>query len=72
MHSGILVAGGMGKLGSALGRLGANAIGRNALDIMQADSIHEAFSKYDPDVVINCTAYTNCLLYTSPSPRDRG
>ncbi|MEO9971943.1 MAG: dTDP-4-dehydrorhamnose reductase [Hyphomonadaceae bacterium] len=59
IHSKILVAGGMGKLGSALGRLGANALGRNAMDIMRADSIHAAFSKYDPDVVINCTAYTN-------------
>lgn len=59
IHSGILVAGGMGKLGSALGRLGANALGRGAMNIMQADSIHAAFSKHDPDVVINCTAYTN-------------
>ena len=55
----ILVAGGQGKLGSALGRLGTHALGREALDVLSMQSIASALDKHAPKLVINCTAYTN-------------
>ena len=55
----VLVAGGQGKLGSALGRLGANALGRGALDVLNIENIDAAFARYKPKLVINSTAYTN-------------
>jgi dTDP-4-dehydrorhamnose reductase len=55
----ILVAGGQGKLGSALGQLGANALGRSALDVLSADSATQALDTHKPNLVINCAAYTN-------------
>ncbi len=58
-YKGILVAGGRGKLGSALGRLGANALGREALDVLSMQSISSALDKHAPKLVINCTAYTD-------------
>jgi len=59
MTADILVAGGQGKLGSALGRLGANALGRSALDVLSADSTTQALDTHKPNLVVNCTAYTN-------------
>ena len=55
----ILVAGGHGKLGSALGRLGANAVGRDVLDVLSIDSIAAALDGHKPKLAINCTAYTD-------------
>lgn len=55
----ILVAGGQGKLGSALGRLGANALGRSECNVLSADSTTQALDKHRPKLVINCTAYTD-------------
>ena len=55
----ILVTGGAGRLGRALGRLGCNAPGRNALDIMDRASIAQAIRQSRPKLVINAAAYTN-------------
>jgi dTDP-4-dehydrorhamnose reductase len=55
----ILVTGGAGRLGRALGRLGCNAPGRDALDITDRDSIARAVRQARPVLVINAAAYTN-------------
>ena len=55
----VLVAGGQGKLGSALGRLGANALGRDTLDVLSIENIDTTFTHHQPKLVVNCTAYTN-------------
>lgn len=55
----ILVTGGAGRLGRALGRLGCNAPGRDALDITNRDSIAQAIHQSRPVLVINAAAYTN-------------
>lgn len=55
----ILVAGGAGRLGSALARLGCNAPGRDRLDITDASKITAAIEQSAPSVVINAAAYTN-------------
>lgn len=54
----ILIVGGQGKLGSALGRLGSNALGRGELDILRPDSVAAALEAHTPELVINCAAYT--------------
>lgn len=55
----ILVTGGNGRLGQALGALGCNALGRDALDILSTDSISAAIARYTPTLIINCAAYTD-------------
>ncbi|WP_018148395.1 dTDP-4-dehydrorhamnose reductase [Henriciella marina] len=55
----ILVAGGAGRLGSALARLGGNAPGRDQLDITDASKITAAIEQSAPSAVINAAAYTN-------------
>jgi len=54
----ILVTGGNGRLGQALGALGCTALGREELDITSPDSISSAIEKHTPRLVINCAAYT--------------
>lgn len=60
----ILVAGGQGQVGSALAQQGLKqnldliALGRQDLDITSAASIAAAFTKYEPDLLINAAAYT--------------
>lgn len=55
----ILVTGGAGRLGQALGRLGCNAPDRNALDITDSASIAQSIRQSPPVLVINAAAYTN-------------
>lgn len=55
----ILVTGGAGRLGRALGRLGCNAPGRDGLDITNRASIAQAIREARPVLVINAAAYTN-------------
>ncbi|HIG21715.1 MAG TPA: NAD-dependent epimerase/dehydratase family protein [Henriciella marina] len=55
----ILVTGGAGRLGRALGRLGCKAPGRDALDITVRTSIARAIRQSRPHLVINAAAYTN-------------
>ena len=54
----ILVTGGNGRLGKALGALGCTALGRQDMDITSTDSIHSALGKHTPKLIINCAAYT--------------
>lgn len=54
----ILVTGGSGRLGAALGALGCNALPRQQLDITSTDSLHTALSKHKPKLIINAAAYT--------------
>ena len=56
--SSILVTGGHGRLGKALGRLGCTALGRAELDIASSESIDAAITRLAPRAVINCAAYT--------------
>ena len=45
------------------------------VDVCPVDCIHTSEDEtqlyIDPDVCIDCAACEPCLLYTSPSPRDR-
>lgn len=54
----ILVTGGEGRLGRALGRLGMRTLGRSGLNILDADSIAKALTAHAPLMVINTAAYT--------------
>jgi len=54
----ILVTGGKGRLGKALGALGCRALSRKKLDITSPVSIQNALDTYTPALVINCAAYT--------------
>jgi dTDP-4-dehydrorhamnose reductase len=60
----ILVAGGQGQVGSALAQQGLEqnldliALGRKDLDITSAESIAAVFAEYEPDLLINASAYT--------------
>ncbi|RIJ23749.1 NAD-dependent epimerase/dehydratase family protein [Henriciella barbarensis] len=58
-RSAILVTGGAGRLGQALGHLGCTATGRDALDITDSASIRQAIHRSRPSLVINAAAYTN-------------
>ncbi|MCZ4297385.1 dTDP-4-dehydrorhamnose reductase [Henriciella marina] len=55
----ILVTGGGGRLGQALGRLGCTALDRNALDLTDRASIAQTIRRSRPKLVINTAAYTN-------------
>lgn len=57
--SSILVAGGQGRLGRALGELGCRAPGRRDLDITDLESIRSALESVKPAAVINAAAFTN-------------
>jgi len=54
----ILVTGGKGRLGKALGALGCTAFGREDMDVTSPDSILAAIEKHQPQLIINCAAYT--------------
>lgn len=54
----ILVTGGNGRLGKALGAAGCIALGRDALDITSPPSIEAALRLHKPQIVINAAAYT--------------
>ena len=41
-------------------------------DLSQPKAVAERIAQERPQVIVNAAAYTACLLYTSPSPRDRG
>lgn len=62
----ILVAGGAGQLGAWIAYHGAHdpgavvtALGREDLNIVDEISVSRALTAYQPDMVINCAAYTN-------------
>lgn len=54
----ILVAGGAGQLGRALGRQGCHALGRDHLDITDPTQIAATLEQTAPDILINAAAYT--------------
>lgn len=61
----VLVTGGQGQLARALseaarGRAGMTlvALGRLALDLLDGDAIERALGERQPDVLVNCAAYT--------------
>lgn len=54
----ILVTGGQGRLGKALGALGCRALSRQKMDLTLPTSIQHALDMYKPELVINCAAYT--------------
>ncbi|PHR82689.1 MAG: hypothetical protein COA64_01270 [Henriciella sp.] len=55
----ILVTGGTGRWGRALGRLGCHAVGRDRLDITDASNITAMIEQTAPTLVINTAAYTD-------------
>lgn len=55
----ILVTGGSGRLGRALGRLGCYTVGRDRLDITDASNIAAMIEQTAPALVINTAAYTD-------------
>lgn len=55
-HSAILVTGGRGLVGSALGALGARALGRDELDITDPDDVGWSLDRLRPGAVINAAA----------------
>ena len=71
----VLITGAGGQLGQALCRLAAvspnNYLATDAaeLDITDREAVEKTVAEQKIDVIINCAAYTDCLLYTSPSPR---
>lgn len=54
----ILVTGGHGRLGKALGAAGCTALGRDQLDITSMESLEAAIANFSPRAIINCAAYT--------------
>lgn len=54
----ILVTGGNGRLGKALGQLGCTALGRAQLDVTSLQSLQSALDTHAPKLIINCAAYT--------------
>lgn len=54
----IIVTGGNGRLGKALGAAGCTALGRDAFDITSPPSIEAALRLHKPQIVINAAAYT--------------
>lgn len=61
----ILVTGGEGQLASCLKVCSKNKINKwiflskKELDITNVDNVGEVFEKYEPNIIINCAAYTN-------------
>jgi dTDP-4-dehydrorhamnose reductase len=61
----IAVTGTTGQLGSAVLEALVNrefdtfSLDRNGLDLIRITSIHESLSGFDPDVIINCAAFTS-------------
>ena len=45
---------------------------QDTLDITDLQTTCSRVADVAPQVIIHGAAYTACLLYTSPSPRDRG
>ena len=39
-------------------------------DLAALDGLRRTVRELKPEVIVNAGAYTACLLYTSPSPRD--
>ena len=54
----LLVTGGTGQVGSALGALGARVVGRPAFDFDRPESIQAVFAAAAPTLVVNAAAYT--------------
>lgn len=54
----ILVTGGNGRLGRALGAQGCLTLNRSECDITKSEYIRQALEAYKPRLVINCAAYT--------------
>ncbi len=59
----VLVSGGKGQLGSEFPAFTNDsreciALGSDAFNICSSDSINRALTEYQPDVIINCAAYT--------------
>lgn len=67
----ILVAGGQGRLGRALGELGCTAPGRSDLDITDPGSIRSVLERAKPAAVINAAAFTNVDAAESEKDRAR-
>ena len=61
----ILVTGGDGQLGTCLKKKVYNSenkwifLSRKDLDITNIENIDEIFERYEPNIIINCAAYTN-------------
>ena len=55
----VLVTGAGGMLGSDLVRDGVLGLTRADLDVTDADAVARAFADFQPDVVINCAAWTD-------------
>lgn len=62
----ILITGANGMLGSMLSKLLDNtnkfeviALGHTELDITSEGNIKQTIEKYNPDIIVNCAAYTN-------------
>ena len=45
-------------------------IGRSDCDLSDPQQLFATLEQCNPQLIINAAAYTACLLYTSPSPRD--
>lgn len=54
----ILIAGGGGRMGRALGAMGCNSLARNALNITDGQMLARALEAARPALVINAAAYT--------------
>ena len=59
-----LITGAAGQLGQALGTHAPEdvdlvALTRSDLDIANPDAVSAAIQQHEPDVIINCAAYTN-------------
>jgi dTDP-4-dehydrorhamnose reductase len=60
----VLITGGAGQLASALqhhhlaSTVQMQVCSRSQLDITQVDSIQQAIAHYQPDIIVNCAAYT--------------
>ena len=73
----ILVTGANGQLGNEMRNMSllddANKYiftDVRELDITDLVAVQNFLSENAVDFIVNCAAYTACLLYTSPSPRD--
>ena len=63
--SGWLVTGASGQLGRSLLRVGCErglaivGLDREALDVTDPEAVRQALARLDPEVVVNCAAYTH-------------
>ena len=71
-----LVTGSNGQLGKTIQSIVKNNsefifTDINSLDITKKEKIESLIISKDINCIVNCAAFTDCLLYTSPSPRDK-